>query len=72
MEILSLPDVLFGQESPSQPIRTCIVQYLYKWIPSVENNNNVAVSMHADDSNVTVWLDSVQLAVNKLSDIIKI
>jgi hypothetical protein len=40
-------------------------------IPSVENDNNVAVSMYADDTNVTVRSGSVQLTVNKLSDVIK-
>jgi hypothetical protein len=41
-------------------------------IQSVENYNNVAVSMYANDMNVTVRSGSVQLAVNKLSDVIKI
>jgi hypothetical protein len=40
-------------------------------ITSVENDSNVAVSMYADDTKVTVRSGSVQLAVNKLSDIIK-
>jgi hypothetical protein len=35
------------------------------------NYNNVAVSIYADDMNVIVWCDSVQLVINKISSVIK-
>jgi hypothetical protein len=40
-------------------------------LPCAENDNNVAVSTYADDTNVTVRSGNAQLAVNKLNNVIK-
>jgi hypothetical protein len=36
----------------------------------MQNNNNVAISVHADDTNAAVWSGSAQLVINKLSNVI--
>jgi hypothetical protein len=41
-------------------------------LPCIKNDNNVAVSMHADDTTVTVRSGSIKLAVRKLNDAIRI
>jgi hypothetical protein len=40
-------------------------------IPSVENNNNVAISIYADGTNITVRSGNIRLAANKFSNAIK-
>jgi hypothetical protein len=41
-------------------------------LPYIESDNNVAVSIYADDTSVTVRSGSIQLAVNKLNHVFKI
>jgi hypothetical protein len=41
-------------------------------LPCLENDNNVAVSMYADDTSVTVRSGSTRLAIRKLTDAIEI
>jgi hypothetical protein len=36
--------------------------------PSVENDSNVAISVYADDTNIGVLSDSIDIAVGKLNN----